>query len=311
MRLETRVDVPKFWDQGYLLIRDVFSKAEIDELRCRALENRERKGDLLSHPHLRKALLDDRVLSIAAQILGDTPVYYGDSTCNLGQQSFDFHKDNADRTDGKAPDWNGKYTQIRFGLYLQDHAWHSGGLRVVPTSHNAVSSPLAKPRNVRTRVGDLVVWNLRTDHAGAATMLWALPRLYLEIYPWARNCRYLMRVSRPFRVRIPRVLFASEGTDRAAIFFTLGREDAHLERFVSYLKTRAYAVENWKNSAYDPDVWEAVRGKRIRVMDVGEEVRRRLGEGDPSLGANVGHVPIPYRGIEEPAAVGSTGRPTL
>src|SRR5262245_18101309 len=132
MHSETRVNVPEFWDEGYLVIRIVFSPTEIERFRRPALENRQGKGDLLSHPELRKPLLDDRVLSIAAQILGDTPVYYGDSSCNLGQHAFGFHKDNADRSDPNAPDWKGKYTQIRFGLYLQDHSWHSGGLRVIP-----------------------------------------------------------------------------------------------------------------------------------------------------------------------------------
>src|SRR3954464_10997710 len=114
MQPETRVDVPKFWNQGYLLIRNVFSRDEIGEFRRDALECGRRRADLLSHPGLRKALLDDRVLGIAAQILGDTPVYYGDSTANLGQHAFGFHKDNADRDDANAPDWKGKYSQIRF-----------------------------------------------------------------------------------------------------------------------------------------------------------------------------------------------------
>ena len=39
-----------------------------------------------------------------------------------------FHKDNADRVDPNAPDWNGRYTVLRFGIYLQDHYRHTGGL---------------------------------------------------------------------------------------------------------------------------------------------------------------------------------------
>jgi hypothetical protein len=38
----------------------------------------------------------------------------------------------------------------------------------------------------------------------------------------------------------------------------------------------------------------SVRGKNIKVVDVGEEVRRRLTAGDTSLGVNVGPVAIPY-----------------
>ncbi|HME71946.1 MAG TPA: phytanoyl-CoA dioxygenase family protein, partial [Myxococcota bacterium] len=206
MPSEIRVNVPEFWDQGYLLIRDVFSTAEVEDFRRHVLENRQWKGkcDLLSHPHLRKALLDDRVLSIAAQILGDTPVYYGDSNFTIGQQSFDFHKDNADRGDSNAPDWMGAYTQIRFGLYLQEHARHSGGLRVIAGSHNSVSNPSGKRVNLRTRVGDLIVWNLRTDHTGAATLLRLLPWVCAEQRQTSRwNSRYLVRLNRPFPMIVP------------------------------------------------------------------------------------------------------------
>jgi len=300
---EIRINVPEFWEQGYLLIRNVFSKAEAEEFRSHGSANRQHRGDLLSQPYLRKALLDDRVLNIAAQILGDTPVYYGESTFNTGQFSFEFHRDNADRRDGNAPDWKGKYTQINFAFYLQDHAWHSGGLRIIPRSHNAVSTPSCKPRNVRTRVGDLVVWNLRTLHAGAATMLRLLPLTYVEPTGLALEksherprtwYRYLVPVDKPVSMRIPRFLIAGEGPERAAMFFTMGREDAHMERFVSYLKTRTYAVERWKNSEYGRATWDAVQGKNIKVIDIGAEVRRRLAAGDTSLGLNKGHEVIPY-----------------
>ena len=295
MRPEIRVDVPRFWDQGYLIIRSVFSPVEIEEFRRHAFENRQRKGDLLSNPHLRHVLLDDRILSIAAQILGETPAYYGDSDCGFGLRGVGFHKDNADRVDGNAPDWKGMYTQIRFGIYLQDHAWHSGGLRLIPGSHHSLSNPGGKRVNVRTRLGDLVVWNLRTDHAAGATMLRFLPWVYVETR-WKElwESRYLATVVRPFRARIPLVLFANSGPERAALFFSLGREDAHMERYVSYLKMRAYAIEAWKNSEYGPDVWEAVRGKNIKVIDVGAEIRRRLAAGDTSLGVNADYAPIPY-----------------
>jgi hypothetical protein len=149
--------------------------------------------------------------------------------------------------------------------------------------------------NARTRLGDLIVWNLRTDHSAGATILRFLPWVYVEPPgPWVWGHRYLIPIDRPFRTRIPRILFASEGPERAVLFFTFGREDAHLERNLVYLKTRAYAVETWKNSVYGPDVWEAVRGKTIKVIDTGAEVRQRLGAGDQSLGVNKEHTAIPY-----------------
>lgn len=290
-----RVEVEKFWDQGYLLIRNVFEKAEVEKFRHRVFEGPPWKGDLLSHPHLRKVLLNDRVLSISAQLLGDTPVYYGDSGVSIGQNSTGFHKDNTDRWDANGPDWKGRYTQIRFGLYLQDHAWHSGGLRVMPRSHNAMTCLTGEKVNVRTRVGDLVVWNLRTDHDGRATLLRFFPWVYAErcnTGDWVP--RYLVPLVRPVPMRVPYLLLASERLGRAALFFTMGRDDAHRERYTTYLKSRTYAVEAWKNSEYGPVVWEAVQGKNIKVIDVGEEVRRRLAEGDTSLGFNKDYVGLPY-----------------
>ncbi len=211
MAVHPLIDVEKFWKEGYLLIRNVFQPGEIEEFRRRVFEANPWPGDLLSHPQLRDILLDDRVLSIAAQILGDTPVYYGDSSVNIGRSSPGFHKDNPDR-DNDGPDWKGRYTQIRFGLYLEDHARHSGGLRIMPRSHNSLYCATGKAVSVRSRVGDLVVWNLRTDHSAMATLLRFFPWLYVE----PRNTgnwepRYLIPLARPFSLKIPRFLFAGEG----------------------------------------------------------------------------------------------------
>jgi hypothetical protein len=82
--------------------------------------------------------------------------------------------------------------------------------------------------------------------------------------------------------------------ERGFLSFGIGLEDAHMERYIKYSLTRAYAIEIWKNSEYGEDLWEAVRGKNIKVIDIGAKVRRRLAEGDTSLGINVGHKPLPY-----------------
>jgi hypothetical protein len=303
MPAKATLDMPRFLDRGYLIVRDVFDKHEIQALRHDALQDRQWKGDLLSHPTLRRVLLDDRVLDIAHRMFEETPVYYGDSTCNIGQFSFGFHKDNADREDPQAPDWRSQYTQVRFGLYLQDHAWHSGGLRVIPGSHRSPSGPKARPVYVRTRPGDLVVWNMRLDHAGAAIMLRGLPGIYVDIPEWAKMQLserprtfhgYRVPLTEPVRMKIPRFMIADDEAERIAMFFAMGREDEHMERYIAYIKSRAYAVEGFKRSVYGPDAWAAIEGKDIKVIDVPGEVRRGLAEGDPTLGRNEYYAPIPY-----------------
>jgi hypothetical protein len=120
-----KIDTDAFWQNGYLLIRDVFSKTEVEELRKHVIELFPNGcGDILSKPFLREVLLDDRILDMAQKILGGKPVYFGDSSCVKGKISYGWHKDNADRRDANAPDWQSKYTLIRFGLYLQDHSKH-------------------------------------------------------------------------------------------------------------------------------------------------------------------------------------------
>ena len=98
MSKDIKINTDAFWQNGYLLIRDVFSEAEIEELRARVLESvPDGCGDILSESVLREVLLDDRLLNIAQKILGGKPVYFGDSCCVKGNISYGWHKDNADR----------------------------------------------------------------------------------------------------------------------------------------------------------------------------------------------------------------------
>jgi hypothetical protein len=145
-----RVDISpaRFWRDGYAVIRSVFGADEIARFRERALaSNAAHKGDLLANPSLRDVLLDDRLLAIARSLLGARPVYSGDSSCVIGGRSHGWHKDNADPEDPRAPDWQGRYTPIRFGLYLQDHARTPGGSTSAP-SHTWRPPPVPARRSI-------------------------------------------------------------------------------------------------------------------------------------------------------------------
>ena len=266
--------IDSFREKGYALIRGVFGRDEIEQLRKNALASAGHKGDLLSNPRLRSIVMDDRVLSIASRILGGTPVYFSDSTCMLGDKSHGYHKDNADREDIKAPDWQSDYTIIRFGLYLQDHSRHSGGLNLREKSHKVPNIHEGKNIYVRTRPGDLVVWSLRTSHSGSGRLLRLFPNVFLD----------------PSRAdRLPGFLFAPAEGERAALFWAYGLDDAHLNRYIAFLKTRKYMVENWRHSRYDDETLAAAVGKHLQIRDMRAEI-----EGESGLGANEGYVPLPY-----------------
>src|SRR5690606_35997020 len=134
------------------------------------------KGDLLATPGVNEALLDGKLVGIARQILGSDEIFYaGDGSFTVNGTQHGFHKDNADRNDPAAPDWRDPYTILRFGIYLQDHMFHSGGLNLRIGSHTKVSLTEGRNIAVRSRIGDVVVWSLRTTHSGNATQV---------IFPW-------------------------------------------------------------------------------------------------------------------------------
>jgi hypothetical protein len=266
--------VESFRENGYALIRGAFDSHEIEELRKNAFASADHKGDLLSNPLLRDFVLDERVLAIARKILGDNVVYFGDSNFLLGEKSHGYHKDNADREDPKAPDWQSDYTIIRFGLYLQDHSRHSGGLNVRPRSHNIPNAQEGKNIYLRTRVGDLVVWSLRTSHSGSGRLLRLFPSVYLD----------------PSRAdRLPAFFFAPLQGERGALFCTYGADDNHLRRYLAYAQTRKYMVERWKHSEYTTDLLEVARAKNVIVRHLWSEI-----EGNVGVGINDGYVAIPY-----------------
>src|SRR5690349_21577676 len=113
------VDCNKFWRDGYLLVRNVFRRAEVDAFRQAMYETEDLSGDLLSNPRLRSILLDSRVLEIAQQLLGQTPVYWGESIAQIGVSPRGWHKDNVDQENMNGPDWHGKYDIIKFAIYPQ------------------------------------------------------------------------------------------------------------------------------------------------------------------------------------------------
>jgi hypothetical protein len=274
---EPQVDVDHFWTEGYTIVRGAYSPDEIRTLRAAALASKDtERGDLLVRPALRGVLLDGRLVGMARQILGSDEIWYsGDSSMTINSNQHRFHKDNADRSDGQAPDWqNGRYTLLRFGIYLQDHYRHTAGLNLRSRSHNATSLTAGRNVYVRTRVGDVAIWNMRITHAGNATLL-KFPKWYSP---------------EPGRgKRLPRWLKAKPDGDRIALFAALGLDDAHHDRYVEYLKTRTYMVGIWRSSVYDEETLAAANAIGLHVRDVRHEI-----QGDDSVGQNVDYRPIPY-----------------
>ena len=276
------LDVETFWEKGYAVLPGVYSPQEVAALRQAAYESREQGGDLLANPRLRHVLLDGRMIEVARKLLGtDDIVYMGDSSVSINGTQRGFHKDNTDRLDPQAPDWESRYSQLRFGIYCQDHSKHTGGLNLRIGSHDVPDTTTGENLYLQTTPGDLAVWNMRISHSG--------------------NGMLLKDPSAPFPLpdeqdSIPADEVAPRDGDRIAIFAHLGADDAHAKRYGDYLKTRTYMVDAWRERPYDAEALEEARTVGLTIRNLPDEVMS-----DPNAGLHEKWKPFPYEKKAQPA----------
>ncbi len=168
------------------------------------------------------------------------------------------------------------------GLYFQDHRRHPGGLDLLAGSHRICADRFGKFIPADTALGDFVVWNLRTIHSGCG---WMLRFGRKRLPPDSLLARTLSR----FPIRYSGLLLFKNPAARVAAFMTFGRTGSHLDRYIAYLKSREYAVEAWRACSYGQDVWKAIEGIDLEVLDLPAEILR-----NPLGQTNVKHVPLPY-----------------
>lgn len=299
---EIPISKAQFERDGYLRIPGVFNADEVRGFRDFLVGHVPKTDDataldvdLLSRPETEAFINDGRVLGVARALLGDTPVYFGDSSAMRYPKTAavsTFHKDNADRHDYAAPDWQEDYPLIRFGVYLQDHVRQGGGLMVRAGSHRSVARSRlhevfreevsgwlnGKTRYVFAAAGDLIVWNMRLTHAGMGRFLKGpLKRPLTE-----RNQRF-----------VPEFMQATVGEDRLAMFASFGKEHPLFDRYLRSLKLRKYMVEMWRTSAPGQAAIDRLEANGGRYLDMSADVEAALAAGE-AIGMNDRWTALPY-----------------
>ena len=270
MGVNLKIDKGRFDKDGYLLIKNVFTKEEIAQIRKEAYTSLEEdkkknltfmhsskksnavyvKGDILSKDHLRHVVLDERIIYIVKTVLGGDPVYFGDGNYHFGVGFRGFHRDNVDRTDLTAPDWQGEYPIVRLGIYLQDHKNYSGGLKVKAGSHINKSG---KSILVDSEEGDVVIWNLRTIHSGNAVRLKLFPDFSID------RAR--------LEAMVPTFLKKDQQRERVSIFLTYALKGKHLDRYIEkHVLGREDIKGSLKVSKFDPKIFELAKQKNLEVL---------------------------------------------
>jgi hypothetical protein len=276
------LDVDEFWRVGYARLPDVYSDEEVEQMRREVHLHRQRGGELAAGPLLH-VLTDGRMVAVAKKLLGvDKVLYGGDSSATVNGVIRTWHKDNTDREDPEAPDWDDRYTQLRFGIYLQDHTTHTGGLNLKLGSHDICDLTSGETIYVKNGPGDLLVWSMRMTHSGAGTLLKDPDARFPEPNEWNA---------------FPADEIAPAHDERMAVFVHLGADDKHGRRYLDYLKTRTYMVAAWRKAPFTPEVLAALEAADIVVRDLPAEVRD-----DKRAGLSEVWEPYWYPGMRRPQA---------
>ena len=245
-------------EYGWLIAKGVFSEEEIKEIREITLseKNKSHKGDLLSNPNLFHVISDARILDLARECLSnDEILYFGDSTYTIDTVGNGFHKDCRRRDDPTNPDYSDKdYSLIRMGIYLQDHSQHSGGLCLRSKSHTTHSLNKGKIINVRSNVGDVIVWKLTTSHAANATVISLFPDI--GFHPVIA------------RRAFPNFMKQKKIKPRSALFMAFGLNDRHFQPYMDFIEG-TYAKKLWDNSNYSTEQMAAMTTKNVIVQKAG------------------------------------------
>lgn len=275
------LDVDRFWERGYAILPGVYTPEEIQALREAAYASKGYGGDLLANPRLRSVLTDGRMVAVARKLLGTEELLYsGDSSFTINGTQKGWHKDNTDRIDPAAPDWASRYTQLRFGIYCQDHSEHTGGLNLRVGSHDIRNTSEGEVQYVKTTPGDLAVWSMRITHSG--------------------NGMLLKDPAAPYPLPNEHENFAPDDVtdadgDRIAIFAHIGADDSHGRRYADYTKTRTYLVNAWRKRPYDDAARAAAAEAGLTLRDLPAEVMD-----DPNSGLSELWAPFPYAGQKTP-----------
>ena len=284
------VDREQFERDGFLVVPSLFSDAEVADMRSRIDETHKEFGpsatDLMSYPLLREIMLDERILGIFKQLLGEGCCYFGWSSYRRAQKrqfNRTFHNDGKGdpsnlRSKNLSDPAKTNYPVLRFGLYLQDHAHHSGGLEVRVGSHHQFMMstneikrlfarehrlslrgfPLGQLYNVPSTGRDLVVFNMRTHHSGHFVRPRMCPRLALPA-----------ALENTLEKWLPESIFLPVERSRYVIFGTFGIPSQELDCFAKSRTLPKGAASHWRTTTFDsPENVQLLETRGISVNTV-------------------------------------------
>ena len=250
----------EFWDKGYLIFKNVFAADEISKYRHEVEkcvgddksfvisfgQGLVTRGDLLSHPSFESLIYDERILTIARQILGPKVVYFGGSSFHYGTLRRGWHRDSR-----LGHDLTKKYPLITFGVYLQDHIRSSGSLSVKAGSHQKSYSRWQIGEILPIGAGDLVVWNFRLFHSANSLRLRFAPNL---------------KVPPRIEARLPAWMVRRPQAERIALFAAYGAPGRDLDEHMTFFENEIGELPYFEKTAFLPESRQRAESRGLEVV---------------------------------------------
>ncbi len=228
--------------EGYAVVRNLFSAAEIARLRgvladhfatrgVRLAAGRVQPNAAIEVPALAWLYSSAEVVALFRRALGtDDIVFTGHCDIHCDIRSG-WHKDSGN---GPGDYFRGDYFAApqckvyKMAIYLQDHVGDGSGLNVDPRSHHTAACKPAAPLALDTAAGDVVLFDVRLSHSGQR------PNAFERFLQLAgKPARLLRHTDRnPILSDIHhRTLKAGVRNRRFSIFFTFGFPNAFTDDF--------------------------------------------------------------------------------
>jgi hypothetical protein len=250
-------------EKGYVILRSIFGKEHISKLRNKIISISSKDSteddsnfEILLDQDIQNILLNKRLIESIKEILATRSLlYYSDSGILIRHNPIKIY----DRyhNDARGEDTNisnmEEYPIIRLGVYFHDAKNFSGGIKIREESHKHIlfkfkfwdslrkikllffnkiyslnSLRLGKGINIDTEEGDIVIWNLRTCHAGMSRRLKLFPKLCL----WPLFDKLL-----PNKFFLP----FQYPNERVAIFCSFAKNDLNNKNVIGYLNSKTIA----------------------------------------------------------------------
>lgn len=203
----TQSQIDQYHRDGYLLIRNFFTPEDMENYRCAAAAYQPgvaASARIFSVPGLDHLWRDERLVAVAAQLLGGEIAFFcqADFVRYIFAEGEHIEGRHAHHDAKGTPDYlyarlhpaqTATYPVVRLGIYFQDYAGASGGLKVSPGSHLKDSATFDESElayaNVPSRPGDLVCFCARIIHSPFALRPKAAPNQVLS--PWTEDREFI------------------------------------------------------------------------------------------------------------------------